>query len=86
MSRRNVLFTTFSSPVITSIAAMPMEASFNASSKAEGGEAPKTYVDAKDVGRELEDICETTVAEKHRGTIADQHDMQVLGRVQELRV
>lgn len=63
-----------------------MEAPFNLNSKAEHGEAPATYVDAKDGGCELEDVCETTVAEKHRGTIADQRDMQVLGRVQELRV
>ncbi|KAF7503562.1 hypothetical protein GJ744_003635 [Endocarpon pusillum] len=62
-----------------------MDHSFNQSSKAEFGDASTTYVDAKDADYELDAVYETTVAEKHRGTITDQHDMQVLGRVQELR-
>ena len=63
-----------------------METSFNQSSKAEFGEAQTTYVDAKNAVDELDTVCVTTVAEKHRGTVADQHDMRVLGRIQELRV
>ncbi len=60
--------------------------SFDHSSKAEMGGVPTVYADIKDGGYEMEAVYETTVAEKHRGTVTDQHDMQVLGRTQELRV
>ena len=50
------------------------------------GEKSTTYVDADDKAYEMGTIVEATVAEKHRGTITDQHDMKVLGRTQELRV
>jgi hypothetical protein len=61
-------------------------ASFDQSPKTEMGGAPTTYADAKGPGYELDAVYETTVAEKHRGTLTDQHDMQILGRTQELRV
>lgn len=50
------------------------------------GEKPSTYVGADDKTYEMGTVVEATVAEKHRGTITDQHDMKVLGRTQELRV
>ncbi|KAF7508236.1 hypothetical protein GJ744_009533 [Endocarpon pusillum] len=46
---------------------------------------PTTYVGADDKTYETGTVVEATVAEKHRGTITDQHDMKVLGRTQELR-
>ena len=49
-------------------------------------EKSTTYVDADDKGHEMGTMVEATVAEKHRGTIADQHDMKIVGRTQELRV
>jgi hypothetical protein len=63
-----------------------MKSSSNQSSKSELREGQTTYVTTKDADYELGAMPEATVAEKHRGTLTDQHDMQVLGRTQELRV
>lgn len=61
-------------------------ATFKKPCKVDFDGVPITYTDAKDAGYELTVVYKTTVAEKHRGTPADQHDMQILGRTQELRV
>ncbi len=50
------------------------------------GEKSTTYVEADDKAYEMGAMVEATVAEKHRGTVTDIHDMKVLGRTQELRV
>jgi hypothetical protein len=58
----------------------------SSSNKSLKSEEQTTHVATKDVDYELGALPEATVAEKHRGTLTDQHDMQVLGRIQELRV
>jgi hypothetical protein len=62
------------------------KSSFNQSPTGGFDEVPTTYVDAKNDSYDLGAMAEATVAEKHRGTLNDRHDMQVLGRIQELRV
>lgn len=59
---------------------------FDQSTKTGLAEETATYADIKGEGYDLGAVDVATVAEKHRGTAIDQHDMQVLGRVQELRV
>lgn len=63
-----------------------MKSSSDQSSKSELREEQTIHIATKDVDYELGAMPEATVAEKHRGTLTDQHDMQVLGRIQELRV
>jgi hypothetical protein len=62
------------------------KSSFNQSPTGRFDEVPTTYLDAKNEGYEHGAMVEATVAEKHLGTLDDQHDMKVLGRIQELRV
>jgi hypothetical protein len=47
---------------------------------------PTTQVRDMDKGYEMETMDKVVVKEKYRGTSNDRHDMQVLGRIQELRV
>ena len=60
--------------------------SLNQSAKTGFDEEHTISVDMKGEGYGLGAQPMATVAEKHRGTPTDQHDMQVLGRIQELRV